>query len=157
MSDRKEALLLAIQNEIMAQNLYALMAKAFTDEQSRAMFLGLVPLEELHEDKLTEVFRSEFGDEDIDVDREALPSFKARQSLEDPLNILRFAVDQELVAHADYKRLAATAADDDTRVLFQNLAAEELNHKALLEARMEEMHGLLTWFDPSELNGLMED
>ena len=156
MNERKEALILAIQNEIKAQNLYLMMARAFSDDDSRQTFLGLVPMEEMHEDKLTEIYRAEFDDEP-DLDRNALPQFKARRDLKDPKHILQFAVDQELIAHASYKKLAGLAQHDDMRTLFEGLAEEELQHKALLEDRLEQIQGLMTWFDPSELNGLMED
>ena len=156
MNERKEALTLAIQNEIKAQNLYRMMAKAFSDEQTSLTFLNLVPLEEMHEDKLLELYRAEFDDEP-EIDRKALPDFKVRKDLDDPKNILEFAIEQELIAYAAYKRLAILGDKEEDKALYNELAAEELNHKAMLEERIEQLEGLLRWFDPSELNGLMED
>ena len=48
-------------------------------------------------------------------------------------DILKFAIDREAQANRFYAVLAERMADDEMREVFENLAAEELEHKALLE------------------------
>jgi rubrerythrin len=48
-------------------------------------------------------------------------------------DILKFAIDREAQANRFYVALAERMADDEMREVFENLAAEELEHKALLE------------------------
>ena len=48
-------------------------------------------------------------------------------------DILKFAIDREAQANRFYVVLAERMADDEMREVFENLAAEELEHKALLE------------------------
>ncbi len=48
-------------------------------------------------------------------------------------DILKFAIDREAQANRFYVVLAERVADDEMREVFENLAAQELEHKALLE------------------------
>lgn len=48
-------------------------------------------------------------------------------------DILKFAIDREAQANRFYVALAERMADAEMREVFENLAAEELEHKALLE------------------------
>jgi rubrerythrin len=48
-------------------------------------------------------------------------------------DILKFAIDREAQANRFYIALAERMADDEMREVFENLAADELEHKALLE------------------------
>jgi len=48
-------------------------------------------------------------------------------------DILKFAIDREVQANQFYVALAERMAEPQMRQVFENLAAEELEHKALLE------------------------
>jgi len=48
-------------------------------------------------------------------------------------DILKFAIDREAQANRFYVALSERMADDEMREVFEILAAEELEHKALLE------------------------
>lgn len=48
-------------------------------------------------------------------------------------DILKFAIDREAQANRFYVALAERMADAEMREVFENLAVEELEHKALLE------------------------
>ena len=48
-------------------------------------------------------------------------------------DILKFAIDREAQANRFYIALAERMADDEMREVFENLAAQELEHKELLE------------------------
>ncbi len=157
MPDRKEAYRLAIQSEIMSQNLYQALSRSFSrkPEISRTL-AGLVPLEKQHEDKLREAFAREFPGTELSLDpgllHQAVPA-----DLANPEQVLEFAISRELLAAGVYHEMAAAAETPELRQLLLQLAQEEEFHKTVLETEILRLDGLVTWFDPSELNGLMED
>ncbi len=152
----KNAYLYAIQNEIKTKNLYKLLQKAFLKAQVGHVFLELIELEKIHEQKLTEQFKKIFPGEKPDVDPKAIFTFHSDVDLRDADDVLQFAMDMEQHAHDKYEQLAAETNNDETKELFSFLADEESNHKDLLQDEIERIHGAMTWFDPSELNGLQE-
>ena len=78
-------------------------------------------------------------------------------NLSDPKEVLEYAITREESAHDGYLALAAHATDLEIKSTLLRFAAEEIDHKALLIAEVQRIQGVLTWYDPSELNGLMED
>jgi rubrerythrin len=56
-----------------------------------------------------------------------------------------------------YLKLAEQTEDETTQKLLLRFAQEEVQHKELLFTELEKLQGILQWYDPSELNGLMED
>lgn len=157
MLDRKEAFRLAIQNEIMSQILYAALSRSFRKNPAVAItFTHLIPMEALHEEKLRAAFAKEFPGTELKLDKKQSPSLKASE-LDDPKKVLSFAISRETAAHQLYLNMASESTDPTLVKLLNELAAEEDNHKTVLETEILRLEGLMTWFDPSELNGLMED
>ena len=76
--------------------------------------------------------------------------------LDDTKQVLEFAISREELAQNIYLKLAEQSKDKDTEKLLLQFAGEEEQHKELLFAELEKLHGILQWFDPSELNGMME-
>jgi rubrerythrin len=156
MMTRKEALLFAIENEVKSQNLYRALANAFKDEQSRAMFQNLVPLEKVHEEKLIALYKAENPDEALNINYALIPTPVDGESLDDPQGALKFAIKREHIAREGYLTFAQNAEDGELKQLFEELAAEEANHAELLNDEINRIHGSMIWFDPSELDGFME-
>jgi rubrerythrin len=52
--------------------------------------------------------------------------------------------------------MAEGCKDDELKEFFLNLVKEEMYHKELLETEADRIQGTVTWFDESELSGLME-
>lgn len=153
----KEIFNLAIQNEIMSQNLYAALARSFARNPAISQtFAGLVPLEKIHEDKLRKAFQKEFRGDKPEVDTRLSHLIKP-EDISDPQKALEFAISRELIAAEIYLKMAASATDDELITFLRDLAAEEEGHKTVLETEILRMDNLMTWFDPSELNGLLED
>ncbi len=153
----KEAFLFGIQNEIKAKNLYSLLHKAFFEAEVGSIFKELIELENIHKQKLIEQFEKLFPNEKPEIDPKAMYSFHSEIDLKDANDVLQFAISMEQSAHDKYDELAAQTDNDEIKELFNYLASEEDNHKQLLEDEIERIHGAMTWFDPSELNGLQED
>lgn len=157
MKSLKETLLLAIQNEILSQNLYSRLAAGFQKNPAVASTLqNLVPLEKMHEDKLRAVFRAEFPNEEPKVDT-VISHKNNPDDLNDPVKVLEFAISREVIAHETYIQMASQSDKAELTELLNELATEEENHKIILETEILRIDGLMTWFDPSELNGLVED
>ncbi len=154
--DRKDAFRIAIEAEIRSQNLYRALAKSFKTPESAQIFQQLVQYEEIHETKMRELFAKEFPNsslklmENLDMEMQGI-------KLEDPKEVLEFAISREELAQNIYQKLAEQSTEQDTKALLLSFAAEEENHKEVLFTELERIHGILQWYDPSELNGLMED
>jgi rubrerythrin len=157
MTTRKDAYLMAIHYEIKSQNFYKSLAKSFKQEDASKTFQNLVPLEEIHEAKLRAAFQKEFPGEPLDIDGSKIVGDIPAHLINDPISIIEFAIGREELAHDAYIRLAEGCADNQIKVLFKQFAEEESNHKLILQTEIERIQGLISWYDPSELNGLVED
>jgi rubrerythrin len=157
MNTRKEAYLIAIQNEIKSQMLYRALAKSFKNEIASHTFQNLVPLEEIHEAKLRSAFQSEFPKETIEIDKTQIVGDVPAQILHDPKAILEFAISREEMAHDAYLRLAEDCTMPEIKKLFEQFAEEEYYHKTILHTEIQRIQGMISWYDPSELNGLVEE
>ncbi len=155
--DRKEAYIIAVENEIRAINLYSILAKSFNDKDLVRVFKSLSQLEKGHQEKIEESFRKEFGDTSFDYDGNALPRFEVKDDLSGPRQVIRYAISKEESMKENYTNMASASDNEDIKAFFKYLAEEEQNHKELLEAELNRIEGSMVWFDPSELNGMMED
>lgn len=157
MIDRKETYRLAIMNEIKSQVLYDLMSKSFVERPEAGLaFKRLIPLEKMHEDKLRAAFKKEFPNEDLNIDPKPKPYLKY-SNISDPKKVLIYAIAREIDASKMYKSMAAETTDEDLIALLTQLAKEEENHMSILEQEIQLLQGQMSWYDPSELNGLVED
>ena len=154
--NRKEAYIMAIENEIKSKNLYIILARSFRHEESIKTFHLLESLEKIHEEKLIEAFKKEFKISTTAFDTNMLPKIDIRRNLSDPNTILEYAMDRELAMADQYDYMASECQDAELKEFFLNLVKEEKNHKELLEMEMDRIHGSAIWFDESELTGLME-
>ncbi len=157
MEGKKEIYRIVIQEEIKAQNLYRILAKALNDSDSKQVFENLIRIEKMHEEKISELFLQEYPYHKINVDSNLTPLIKDPQKLQTPESALEFAISKEINAENLYLDLAENTTNSKQQMLFRNFAADERNHKKLLEDEINRLGGLMTWFDASELNGLMED
>lgn len=157
MDSRKEAYLIAIQYEIKSQMLYLALSKSFKQETASHTFLNLIPLEEIHEQKLRAAYLKEFQGEVINVDKSKIVGDVPVNVINDPKSILEFAITREELAHDAYIRLASGCPTPETKELFEQFAEEESNHKIILQTEIQRIQGMISWYDPSELNGLVEE
>jgi rubrerythrin len=157
MSDRLATYRLAIQNEIMSQNLYRSLALSFAAHPEISQTLAnLAPMEHMHEEKLRAACLMEFPGTTLEFD----PGLQHKVKPEDlvgPYEVLEFAISREVIAAEIYYKMARETKDPDTAQFLRELSGEEELHKTVLETEILRLDGLITWFDPSELNGLVED
>ncbi len=154
--DRKETYRIAIEAEIMSQNVYRAMAKSFALPEASSVFLQLIPYEEMHEAKMRELFAKEFPNENQNFDKNLMPNIK-HVKIKEPKDVLDFAISREEQANSIYISLAAETSDPAVKELLLSFAQEEENHKVILFTEIQRLQGMIQWFDPSELSGIMED
>lgn len=153
--ERQEAFRIAIEAEIRSQNLYKALAKSFRNPESEQAFNLLLSFEEIHEAKMRELFAQEYPHlklklmDNLDMELEGV-------KLEDPKAVLEFAISREELAQNIYLKLAELTSEGNAKSLLLQFAKEEAQHKEVLFTELERIQGLVTWYDPSELDGFME-
>ncbi len=155
MKVKKDAYIIAIENEIKSQNLYKLLVKSLANTELKKIFSMLIPIEEEHERKLRHLFSQEFSGEEPKISSSLFPKFGSNLNLSDPKDVFIFAKDRELEAKIKYLDMANTFPE--LTDLFNQLAKEEENHADLIYDEIEKLEGISIWFDRSELDGFMED
>ena len=153
--ERKEAYRIAVEAEIRSQNLYRALAKSFKHKETEEFFEQLLKYEENHEAKVRGLYAKEYPNEPLQLMDDLTMELQGVK-LDDPKQALEFAISREELAQNIYLKLAEQSKDKDTEKLLLQFAGEEEQHKELLFAELEKLHGILQWFDPSELNGMME-
>lgn len=153
---RQESYRIVIEAEIRSQNLYKALAKSFRNDETKAVFNELVLLEENHEHKVREAFAVEFPREELHL-MDELDLELSGVNLQEPQEVLDFAISREELAEGIYKKMAEQTLDPEIKDLLLQFAAEEEDHKTLLLTEIQRLHGALLWYDPSELTGLMEE
>mgnify|MGYP003789717295 CR=1 FL=1 len=154
--DKKQAYIQAIENEIRSQNLYQFMA-VHCENKEKNIFVNLIPMEKMHEEKMRSFFYKEFPGETLNISADLLPKTQKKiDEMKDPKSIFDFAIEREKMAQEAYMDLALNCDDEDMKTFFKQMAEEEKNHADILFTEIEKLENTMIWFDESELNGLME-
>jgi len=153
--NRQDAFRIAIEAEIRSQKLYKALSNSFKNSETAQFFKQLLHYEEDHEAKLRRLFAQEFPKQELVLTDDPDIELKGLR-LVDPKAVLEFAISREELAQVIYIKLAQQSEDEETKALLEQLATEEANHKELLFTEIQKLQGILQWYDPSELNGLME-
>ena len=157
MSVRKKLFEEAVRNEILSQKLYLMLAESFKPKpEISEILMRLCSMEQGHEEKLRAMFSRQFPGEEIDAGADITPKLTL-SDINNPVEVLEFAITRETIAADIYHKMALLSTDEDLSNLVEELAADEENHRVILEEEILRLDGLITWYDPSELNGLVED
>jgi rubrerythrin len=133
---------IAIQFEISSQNLYASMMEKATDDETRVFLKNLVDEEKGHEDLLTTMKDMEIYDGSIPVEDDSLikgvgeshtvENTPAPESIQ---KVLELALMRETRAHNMFVTLSKACKNDELKLMFEKLAAEEMNHHHNIEKK----------------------
>jgi rubrerythrin len=154
--DRIELYRFALTAEVRSQKLYSALASDFQNPDTKALFNELLLLEQGHENKVREACEAEFPGYTFTLDADLSHDLSGLE-LSDPVAVLNFAISLEEIARDHYVAFAEETLEPSLSKLLFQFAQEEDNHKTLLLTEIQRIQGALSWFDPSELNGLMED
>jgi rubrerythrin len=153
---RHESYRMVIEAEIRSQKLYEALALSFRNADTSKIFNELILFEQAHEAKVRQAFAKEFPNDELVLTESISPELKG-VNLSDPKDVLDYAISREELAAGIYLSMAEQTKDADIKAMLIRFANEEDNHKILLLAEVQRLHGALQWYDPSELTGLMED
>ena len=129
----------AIEKEIEAQHMYRNLSQASRDPAARDMFQQLTSVEKKHEDLLRRYLSGDIGGQglkkDAVLDYRIAEHFNAPEiTPEMPLaDVLLLAANRERASHELYTHLASVQPEGRIRRLFEDLAAQELDHKHRME------------------------
>jgi len=129
----------AIQKEIEAQELYRNLSRTVTDDVARDMFRQLSQVEKKHEELLRKYLRGELGEGTLKVDK--VLNYGIAEHLEQPQikpdmkldEVLLLAANREKASHELYLNLAGEHPPGQAKLLFEELASQELGHKQKVE------------------------
>jgi len=154
----KELYQKAIQNEIMARNLYMYLEKASTAGEIQNKYAQLAAFEEDHKNKLINLLNKNFPGVKVEVKESLMPDLiKSFKVADDIKEAIKLAIKLEIDARDFYVEMAKDTSSEENRKLLLTFANEEAEHKEFLETELLQLQGLYTWYDYSELTGLMED
>ena len=129
----------AIAKEIEAQQLYRDLAGLAEESAAKEMFETLIGVEKKHEELLTRYLEGTLGEGGLKADHALdyhiaeyfeAPEITPGMKLDE---VLLLASQREKVSHDLYLGLAAAHPEGKIRQLFEDLAAQELDHKHRME------------------------
>jgi rubrerythrin len=129
----------AIEKEIEAQNMYRELGEASTEAAAKDMFRQLTAVEKKHEDLLRRYLAGDLGEAGLKKD--AVLDYRIAEHFNAPevtpgmalADVLLLAANRERASHELYAALAAAQPEGTARQLFEDLAAQELDHKHRME------------------------
>lgn len=137
----------AIQHEVLSQNMYRAAEARVTDPEAKRFLRTLVEEEEGHERTLKEIKDMEIYDGSVALqDASILDAGESSHGGEIAADatieqILDLALAREHRARTLFQSLAAAAAHPELKTLFENLAAEEDSHHEAIEKRFMRQRG----------------
>jgi len=147
--DAKKIISLAIDREVEAYTFYKTVADKVKDKNLKDLFVELAGEEKKHREFLQGFLAKDISKIKFSAGHDykvgdALPSPKLTMDLK-PLDGLVLAIKKELEAMQMYTQLAAAAQDNESQMLFTQLANMERGHKARLEDIYTNMAFPETW------------
>jgi rubrerythrin len=129
----------AIDKEIEAQQLYRDLSQKMSNAAARDAFIQLSREEEGHEQLLRKYLRGEVGEGVLKKDH--VLDYKIAEYLDQPpitpemeiKEVFLLAASREKASHDFYLSLAAVYPAGEVKVLLEQLAAQELEHKQRVE------------------------
>lgn len=129
----------AILREIEAQELYRRLEQTAADDAARDMFRQLSQVEKKHEELLHKYRRGELGEGALKG--EHVLDYRITEHLEQPQitpdmkldEVLLLAANREKASHEFYLDLAAAHPSGKVKMLLEELASQEMEHKHRVE------------------------
>lgn len=146
----EQHLLEAIHSEIIARDLYVMLAEKIVVKESKEIMNELSKAEEKHRATLAARYRSLVGKEyEYDPEMNAGPDisflkdsvFEFTQANE----ALRIALSGEIDSANFYRRLLETADDNDDIKMLKSLIKYEESHQAIIKAEMKKLEETNHW------------
>jgi len=146
----EQHLLEAIHSEIIARDLYAMLAEKIVVKEGRDIMYELSKAEEKHRATLAARYRSLVGKEyEYDPKLHAGPDMSFLKSsifeYTQASEALRIALAGEIDSANFYRRLLETADDPEDRSMLKSLVKFEESHQAIIKAEIKKLDDTNHW------------
>ncbi len=129
----------AIEKEVEAQNMYKELGDVSTEPAAKDMFQQLTAVEKKHEDLLRRYLSGDMAEQGLKKD--AVLDYRIAEHFYAPevkpgmplADVLLLAANREKASHELYTALAEAQPAGAVRQLFEDLAAQEMDHKHRME------------------------
>ncbi|NJF24868.1 DUF835 domain-containing protein [Thermococcus sp. Bubb.Bath] len=142
----KEILSYAIFNEADEVEYYRKLAEHARRESVKVLFIQMADESQEHHDRLYKLFKELYPDEEpVKIDAppvEVAPFYPKFETVDDYIEALEYCMQSELFAKETYEILALKALNEESKVLFSQLAQMETDHYR----RIKKLYDLLARF-----------
>jgi rubrerythrin len=153
---------MALATEIQGHAFYMKLAEKVDNPDVKKRIRGLGEDELRHQKIIGDLYRRILGKEPKEIPARGVPeiiraiaSFRVDDKTQ-VLAVLDMAIEAETTSAKFYQRGAAIAADSKTRMIFEELEAEEDGHFNYLVSEKSALTGDLYWFSIND-SAMMED
>ncbi len=137
LSEYKEIIKFAMQNEIEAKKFYEDVAAKMENKQLKEMFIDFAAEEEHHRKILNQIFTSNRIEDYFDPGQDYHVSEDINEPALStdmkPADAIALAMKKEEEAMVQYKQMAESCSEPEKRQVFLDLAAMEQGHKQKME------------------------
>ena len=140
MSEIDNLLVEALNSELEAKKFYNDASEKAKSQAGKNLFSELADFEQNHYERVKKIIESRSSQ--IDIKSENLQDVKKINSeiegefepnKDEIVTVINMAIDAEKKAQERYTKIADMIEDNESKIIFQNLALEEKNHQRILE------------------------
>jgi rubrerythrin len=158
-----EAILgMAVKTETLGRQFYLNLSEKIGNDDVRRKILGLADDEKRHQEIMENLYRKMLGKDPTELPAKGVPDIiRAIAALKvsdktQVLDVLDMAIEAESIATKFYQRGAAIAADNKTRIVFEELQREEEAHYNYLVSEKNAITADYYWFSISDTAAMEE-
>jgi len=140
MSEIDNLLVEALNSELEAKKFYNDASEKAKSQAGKNLFSELADFEQNHYERVKKIIESRSSQ--IDIKSENVQDVKKINSeiegefepnKDEIVTVINMAIDAEKKAQERYTKIADMIEDNESKIIFQNLALEEKNHQRILE------------------------
>jgi rubrerythrin len=140
MAELDNLLVEAMNSELEAKNFYNDASEKAQSQAGKNLFRELADFEQKHFERVKKIIESR--DSSINLESGNVQNVKKINSeiegefepnKDEIVTVINMAIDAEKKAQERYSKIADMFEDDESKIIFQNLALDEKNHQKILE------------------------
>ena len=140
MSEIDNLLVEALNSELEAKKFYNAASEKAKGQAGKNLFSELADFEQNHYERVKKIIESRSSQ--IDIKSENVQDVKKINSeiegefepnKDEIVTVINMAIDAEKKAQERYTKIAEIIEDNESKIIFQNLALDEKNHQRILE------------------------
>ena len=154
MSEIENLLVEALNSELEAKKFYNDASEKAKSQAGKNLFSELADFEQNHYERVKKIIESRSNQ--IDIKSENVQHMKKINSeiegefepnKDEIVSVINMAIDAEKKAQERYTKIAEMIKDNESKIIFQNLALDEKNHQRILEDEFYHLSnkGIIIW------------